>query len=101
MPDEQHVVKPGGEVERVEAAARQLLLDRDLDAKRLARQTRGLSRAQARACQTGVEVYPQSREDGAGVTRLALALLRQLSLEIRAPVLGLAMAQKPDHRPQL
>jgi hypothetical protein len=41
------------------------------------------------------------RQRRAGVTRLTLALRRQLPPEIVRTVLGVAVAEKPDHQRQL
>src|SRR5204863_1746295 len=97
--DEQHFVEACGQVKRVEVATRQALVLGHVDAEGLAGKARSITPAHARAGQAEVGLHPQRRECCTRVTRLTLALLREFPLGIRLAVLGVAMAQEPNHVP--
>jgi dTDP-glucose 4,6-dehydratase len=95
--NEQNLVEARGEVERVEVSAGEALLLGHFDTERLAGEARSVTRAHARAAQAELRLDAQRGERRTGLTRLTLALLGQPPLEVDLAVLGVTMAQEPDH----
>jgi len=97
VPDEQHVVKAGGQLVNVERLAGEAPVDRHLDAERRACHLRGLQGPHLGARQARVDGGTERLQGAPGRFGLADPSVGQRALVIGNAIDRLSMAQEPEH----
>src|SRR5438046_411600 len=99
MADEHHLAAAGCELQGVEVASRQALVDLNPAIKGLTRKLSGPAGAHLRAGEADVEVDAEPLQSPSCIPGLTLTLFRQLALGVGLPITGLRVPvpEDPDH----